>query len=184
MMRSLLFFLAFAFVAGCSAGGGPSGGGSPKGMAPAADSWDLVLKVSVHDEDADGGIAYNRLVAGQDDKASEDFDTAWDVRAFLAGPVKAYFAHEGESGYDTGPNLWQDFRSKSLPAEWAFDVVSEAGRPVTVYWKMPEGEVSCDSNRFTLEDADGRLGTTDLCSQESLIYNGDGAPRHFVLKVT
>jgi hypothetical protein len=184
-VRRLLMGFAIVSLAGCGSGGGPSGEGAPKGIAPAEDRWALTLEISVPEGQADGGQAVNRLVAGQEETASDDFDNAWDVRAFLAGPVKAFFTHEGESGYDAGTEtLWQDIRSKDLPKEWTVEVVAEAGRPVKVTWVLPDAEVSCGANYFELQDFDGDLGLTDLCASDSLVYEGDGQPRRFVLRVS
>jgi hypothetical protein len=150
-----------------------------------AGGWRLVLKVSVPDSAADTGLASNRLVAGVEETATEEFDNAWDVRALLIGPVQAYFSHAGDTGYGLdSQSLWQDIRVNNVPAEWVVEVDSENGRPVTVRWTTPQGEVSCDTNHFTLEDFDGSLGLTDLCATDSLNFTGDGVTRRLILKVS
>jgi len=150
-----------------------------------AGGWRVVLKVSVPEAAADTGLAYNRLVAGEEDTATEEYDQPWDVRALLAGPVKAYFSHAGDSGYGLdGQALWQDIRPNTVPAEWVVEVNAESGRAVTVRWTLPQGEVNCDTNGFTLEDFDGTLGQTNLCAEESLTYLGDGVTRRLILKVS
>lgn len=150
-----------------------------------AGGWRLELKVSVPEASADTGLAYNRLVAGEEDTATEGYDHPWDVRALLAGPVKAYFSHAGEAGYGLdSQTLWQDIRKNTLPAQWVVEVNAESGRAVTVRWTLPQGEVNCDTHGFTLEDFDGTLGQTNLCAEESLTYLGDGVVRRLVLKVS
>ena len=180
----LFVFLAAMTWAGCGSGG-PSNVGPPKGAGPPADSWNITLKVSVPEPEADGGSAYNRLVAGQAPSASNEFDNGFDVRALLAGPVIAYFPHAGDMGYGLGStDLWQDIRTDEIPAEWRVEVIAESGRVVTIRWTQPEGDISCESHDFTLEDTDGDIERTDLCESESLTYVGDGLPRHFILRVS
>lgn len=147
--------------------------------------WQMTLVVSVPDNAADGGQAYNRLVAGMDEAGSDGFDPLLDIRAFLAGPVEAFFAHAGDPGYDLNSDqLWQDIRAGGFPKQWAIDVVAAAGRTVTVSWVLPTGEVSCESNQFVIEDSDGQLPQTDLCAAGSMNYVGDGLVRHFVVRVS
>ena len=147
--------------------------------------WQLTMRVSVPDDAADGGMAYNRLVAGSGDTATDGFDNAWDVRAFLSGPLDAYFTHSGDTGYDdTSEQLWQDIRNGVLPATWPILVMAESGRTVTMQWTLPEGDINCVSNMFILEDSDGILGQTDLCVTDSLSFDGDGLLRRFVLSVS
>lgn len=175
----LFIIIGLAIISGCQGGGGSdSGNQTPSG-------WQVTLNISVPDGAADGGVAYNRLVAGSEPTATNTFDNAWDIRAFLAGPVEAYFTHEGEVGYAVGSQaLWQDIREAVLPAEWEIEVVAEAGRTVTLSWTLPTAGVNCGSHQFSLWDLDGQLGETDLCTTESLTYVSDGQLRHFVLKVS
>lgn len=170
----------------------PSSNGIPVQNPPPSDepslaqtaAWQLILDVSVQDSAADTGVAYNRLVAGSEDSATADFDNAWDVRAFLTGPIQAYFAHWGEAGYDvTSEELWQDIRLTEVPGEWIVEVLAGLGQEVTLEWTLPVGEVSCGAYQFFLEDTDGQLGVTDMCSVSSLTFNGDGLMRQFVLSV-
>ncbi len=180
--------LLVAFVAGgCGVQGGSDqsakGGKTP--TEAVAGGWRLTLKVSVPDNAADSGLAFNRLVAGGEETATNEYDNGWDIRALLTGPMQAYFSHAGEIGYETGAeNLFQDIRPAVLPAEWIVEVTAESGRIVTVRWTLPEGDVNCDAHGFLLEDFDGELGSTDLCASDSLSYEGDDFPRRFVLRVS
>ena len=141
----LAVLLMAVVVSGCVEGGSSGEGGTGGSPAPAISGWEVTLTLSVSDPAADGGVAYNRLVAVRNSAATDKFDSSFDIRAFLAGPLQAYFAHIGDSGYDAhSQELWQDHRSKELPQEWPIEVWAESGRIVTVTWSVPEeGEVSC-----------------------------------------
>jgi hypothetical protein len=176
----LLIIILLAMVGGCQEGGG--GTGASEYPIP---GWQVTLKVSVQDELADGGVAYNRLVAGSGEKATPAFDPGWDVRAFLAGSVQAYFVSASDSGSDpTVQPLWKDIRGDKLPAEWDIAVMADPGEAITLSWILPEGKVSCLSREFILRDADGPLGQTDMCITSSMVYVGDGGIRHFVLRIS
>ena len=180
----LFIFIGLAPIFGCQGGGGSGSDGQGPLPEPST-GWQATLKVSVQDATADGGVAYNRLVAGERETATDAFDNASDIRAFLAGPVQAYFVHTGDTGYDqNSEQLWQDLRAVNRPEEWKIEVMAESGRTVTLSWTLPTGEVSCATNQFSLMDSDGQLGQTNLCTTESLTYVGDGQLRHFVLKVS
>ena len=165
------------------------GGGSrsgPAGQEPIKETreWQLSLSFSVVEAGADGGMVVNRLVAGGDPSATEGYDQSQDIRALLRGPLKAYFSHEGELGYDPGGSLlWKDMRKSVLPLEWRVGVEVEAPRPVLVSWELPEGEVSCLTHQFILEDVAGQLPSVDLCLGELLSYESNGEAKQFVLRV-
>ena len=165
----------------------PPSGDSPSDESETTQtaSWELVLKVSVTDSMADTGVAYNRLVAGTDATATDGFDNTRDIRAFLAGPIQAYFVHTGETGYDiTSQELWHDIRQAELPLQWSIEVIAASGREVILEWDLPEGEVSCATHQFILEDSDGQLGNTDMCAVPTLTFVGDGLMRYFMLNVS
>ncbi len=185
------FFLAIGMLGlfACQDGGhdgAPStGGGATIETKPGA--WQVALKVSVPDSASDGEVAYNRLVAGTGESATDGFDNALDIRALLYGdaPVQAYFAHAGDAGYDiNSQQLWQDVRPLNLPLEWRIEVIAGSGRTVTFSWAPPAGGASCATNQFVLWDADGQLPLTDLCATGPLTYAGDGQTRRFVLRVS
>ena len=147
-------------------------------------NYKLTVTVSVSDPASDGGLAYNNLVVGAAPEATDEFDNAYDARAFLAGPVQAYFAHAGDSGYPDSQQLWHDIRAGGLPQEWAVEVLADPGRTVTLFWTAPVGEAGCGTYRVSLQGADGSLGQSDLCAAGSLTYEGDGQIRHFVVRVS
>lgn len=154
----------------------------PVGSSP---NWTLGLTVSVPDPAADGGVAHNNLKAGQNADATDAFDNGQDVRALLAGSVQAYFDHTADADYDPySKQIWYDIRDLGLPQSWEVVVHAGNGVPVTLSWTLPAGEVSCATNQFILQDADGQLPQTDLCATGSLSYVGDGQARHFVLRVS
>jgi len=161
----------------------PAPGDGP--LPPPKSLWELKIKVSVPDGFSDGGTASNRMVAGTDSTATDAFDNSWDIRALLAGPIRAYFFHEGESGYDTGNDqLWYDIRAVDLPQEWSIKIFAENGREVTLEWDLPRGDADCGTNQFILTDEDGLISDTDLCVNPPITYQGDGLIRSFVLRVS
>lgn len=161
----------------------PPGDTPPPGGSSA--NWTLLLTVTVPDPMADGGAASNHLKAGQNADATDAFDNGHDVRALLAGSVQAYFDHAADANYDRySKQIWYDIRNPELPQSWEVVVHAGNGVPVTLSWTLPAGEVSCATNRFILQDADGQLPQTDLCATGSFTYTGDGQIRHFVLTVS
>jgi len=162
--------------------------GSSKGVVPSektGSDWRLNLTASVPDSAADNGIAYNRLVAGQNLDATNGFDNSYDVRALLVGSAGAYFDHTAEPIYDSqSTKIWSDVRGRELPQDWNLVVAVNGVAPVTLKWTLPTGDISCVTNKFVLTDQDGSGGTTDMCSTGSLAYTSDGQIRHFVLRVS
>jgi hypothetical protein len=176
----LFIFIGLALIGGCQGGGGS---GSP--TLESSYGWQVTLKISVPDGSADGGAAYNRLIAGTGKSATDAFDHGWDIHAFLAGPVQAYFVYNDDTGSSQNAELlWQDIRGDSLPEDWDIEVMADPGKEVTISWVLPMGEVSCLTHEFTLEDSDGPSGQTDMCITPSITYQGDGQIRHFVLTVS
>lgn len=142
-----------------------------------------ILRVSVTDSEADEGLAYNELLAGAAPKPIERFDNAYDVRAFLSGPVEAYFDHTGESGYDALSNrLWHDFRSSGNPNKsWTLAVKTSVGRTVTLEWSFPNADIRCDTHRFILDDGGSMI---DLCAQAAYQFlNTSNAVRKMTLRI-
>jgi hypothetical protein len=172
-------------VIGLSACSNHGGGSSDSATPTTGPGWSLTLTASVPDAMADGGMAYNRLKAGQDPEATDLFDNGRDVRALLYGPVEAYFDHTADSRYDDqSQQVWYDLRDMKLPEEWDVVVNAAKGTTITLNWTVPTGEVNCTENRFSLWDVDGGLGETDLCKKESLTYTADGQSRRFLLRAS
>lgn len=141
------------------------------------------MNFSVVETGADGGMVVNRLVGGGDRFATAGYDQSRDIRALLRGPLKAYFSRKGERGYGQGGDLlWQDMRKSELPLEWRVEV--DTLRPVLMSWELPEGEVSCLTHQFTLDDVEGLMESIDLCTSDPLSYQGDGEAKQFVLRVS
>jgi hypothetical protein len=148
-------------------------------------SWIVTLTASIPDPAADNGVAYNRLVAGQDENATDGFDNGFDLRALLTESLEAYFDHTGDMNYDPqSMQIWNDVRAMGLPQDWNIVVKAGRGAAVTLKWILPSGNVDCATNQFILVDSDGAGAQTDMCSTGSLAYTGDGQMRHFVLRVS
>ena len=168
--------------------GGSSGSGGGPPPTPQDGSWLLTLTASVEDSAADGGRAYNRLVAGQDPEATNGFDNARDVRALFSNSgqptIQAYFDHAADSGYDMNSNqIWHDIRGLVFPMTWELVVTAANGTNVDLAWKMPAGDVGCQTRGFILTDTGGAVPTTDLCLAGGLNFTADGRPKQFQLSV-
>ena len=148
-------------------------------------NWTLTLTASVPDSAADGGVNYNRLVAGEDAGATDLFDNGRDVRALLAGSLEAYFDHSADANYGSySKQIWRDIRAPGLPKTWSLIVKAESGAEVTLRWTLPAEGATCSTSQFVLEDVDGVVGRTDMCSNGFLVYTSDGPLKHFMLKVS
>jgi hypothetical protein len=189
MKIAIRFFILIGWMIGLFAcqnagtGGSSNGDGFPSQKT--GSNWRLSLTASIPDSAADSGIAYNRLVAGQDLDATDGFDNSFDVRALLIGSVGAYFDHTTEPIYDSqSAKIWSDVRADGLPQDWNFVVAVDSVAPVTLKWTLPTGEINCVTNKFVLTDQDGSGGATDMCATGSLAYTANGPARHFVLRVS
>lgn len=143
----------------------------------------VVLKVYTPDSSSETGVASNTMVAGVARKASDQFDDAFDIRAFLSDSFQAYFDHVGEPGYDDDSGqLWQDYQSsRSIRRDWPIAVSADSGRTVTLEWALPVEGLTCDNKRFVLVDSGVSI---DLCaqSQYSYVQSGNGI-RKLTLRV-
>jgi hypothetical protein len=189
MKIAIRVFILVGWVIGlfaCQNSGGDGSWNSDGSLSRKTGSnWRLSLTASTPDSAADSGIAYNRLVAGQDLDATNGFDNSFDVRALLTESVGAYFDHTADPIYDfQSTKIWSDVRAKGLPQDWNFVVAVDNAAPVTLKWTLPTGEINCMTNKFLLTDQDGSGGTTDMCATGLLAYTANGQMRHFVLRVS
>lgn len=156
------------------------------GTAPPAESaWRLQVVFSVPSASADGGFAYNRLVAGVSPTATDGFDSEFEIRALLTGPVAAFFNHTGSRDFDKySRELWQDIRSNSSVAEWFIDVTATPGKDVLISWSLPTNHASCGTHEITLNDLDGILPAINLCAGSFSTYPSNGGLKQFMLRVS
>lgn len=123
--------------------------------------WTVHIKVSAPDSRGADGTAWNHLIAGVQDGATDGFDSAWDTLS-LAGvydPVQSMFTHgilpedknndgvidnwvcnHPESGYASDQcSLWRDMRAFGADKVWPFVVLSPLkGGDVTLEWAFDE----------------------------------------------
>jgi hypothetical protein len=100
------------------------------GNAHAQPDWQIDLRVQ-------SGTAYNNLVLGADSTATDGFDNVWEVYAYLAGQLRAYFPHgEWNMAQDI---FWRDIRANQpgTTKVWIMDVDSDlSGSTHTISWDM------------------------------------------------
>ncbi|HEY5648653.1 MAG TPA: fibronectin type III domain-containing protein [Nitrospiria bacterium] len=140
-------------------------------------SWEFSLNISVQDPSSHTGWVTNRLKAGADPLASQNYDNAFDGMALLAGPLQAAFSHEGEAAYPPHlQQLWNDFRDPSLPQEWKIVVKStQNSEPVLLDWAVFEEAApdSCTARRVTLTD-ETALKDIDLETGSTYSFSSSG----------
>jgi hypothetical protein len=73
----------------------------------------LSLTVAVPSQDAEGGVAKNRLRLGVETRATDGFDPRWDVGVGFPSPVLT--AEIRRAGTPPGTVLWWDVRARHFP---------------------------------------------------------------------
>ena len=114
---------------------------------------ELALTVAVPSQDAEGGVAQNRVRLGVEAGATDGFDPRWDIPAVFPSPVlTAVIRRPGTSPSD--PSLWWDFRSGTFPQEWEVTVTSDQpGAPVALAWTVPPTVAGqCSQVSWTMRD--------------------------------
>ena len=114
---------------------------------------ELSLTVAVPFQDAEGGVAKNRVRLGIAAGATDGFDPQWDIHAAFPSPV--LMAEMRRPGTPPGePSLWWDVRSETFPQEWAVEVTSDQpDAPVTLTWMAPPTVAGqCGQVSWTMRD--------------------------------
>jgi hypothetical protein len=114
---------------------------------------ELLLTVAVPSQDAEGGVAKNRLRLGVEARATDGFDPRWDVGVAFPSPVLT--AEIRRPGTPSGePSLWWDVRSETFPQEWEVGVTSDQPDvPVTLTWTDPPTVAGqCGQVSWTMRD--------------------------------
>ena len=113
---------------------------------------ELVLTVAVPSQDAEGGIAQNRLRLGVEAGASDGFDSRWDIHPFPSPVLTATMRRPGTPSGE--PSLWWDVRSETFPQEWEVTVTSnQPNAPVTLTWTAPQTVAGqCGQVSWTMRD--------------------------------
>jgi len=156
-------------------------------------AWQIPIEVStVNSENAK---VYNRLVAGVESGATDNFDNMWDTPALNTSPdpanesgLTAYILGKPFSTLrdsDAATRLWKDIRGPvSDLTRWdlVIDSVPE-GRSVVVSWSLPQGVLKA-GERLVLQDddmvgPDGKPVAADLIGKSNYVFvsNGEGAKR-------
>jgi len=165
-------WIVTSLVASLAFGIGPSG----------ASAAEIHLTVSVPHQDADGGVATNRLRLGMMPSASNAFDPSLDLEGFPAPGLSAVVRHPEYAA--AHQSLWWDLRAEAFPQEWEVEVTSD--RPnanVTVSGAAPPTVPNdCSQGQWTIRDrqTDQTLdfGAAPLTYQFS---NTVGVARRFVI---
>lgn len=114
---------------------------------------ELSLTVAVPSQDAEGGVAKNRLRLGVEARATDGFDPSWDVGVAFPSPV--LMAEIRRPGTPSGdPSLWWDVRSETFPQEWEVGVTSnQPDAPITLTWTAPPTVAGqCGQVSWTMRD--------------------------------
>lgn len=135
--------------------------------------WYINLRV-------ESGTAYNNLVLGGDNTATDGFDNVWEVYAYLGGTVRAYFPHPE---WGSVQNIfWRDIRMTGIGTEktWSLTVDSDlAGGNFTISWDMsaiPQNYIAT----FT-DDASGGHVDMQTTSSYNFVYSSTAT---FTISVT
>ena len=126
--------------------------------ADAAADWEVALSVS------SGNAAYNRLILGADNTATDGHDNIWDTYALLGGTVQAYFPHP-EWGL-AQQEFHRDIRAHSPGStiEWSMTVNSSlTNADFTISWRVssiPENNPVVLIDDFTGQQIDMRSASS------------------------
>lgn len=108
--------------------------------------WEIEFTVSK-------GHAYNRLIIGIANDATDDFDRQYEMRALLESsqPVKAYF-YAPEWMADS-PFFWRNIKANKFPQEWNIQVEADPQSEIFVQWNLKTFKQNqCNPLSVTLVD--------------------------------
>jgi hypothetical protein len=114
---------------------------------------ELLLTVAVPSQDAEGGVAKNRLRLGVEARATDGLDPQWDIHAAFPSPVLTAVVRRPGAASNQ-PSLWWDFRSETFSQEWEVEVTSDQpAAPVTLTWTAPPTVAGqCGQVSWTMRD--------------------------------
>jgi hypothetical protein len=120
--------------------------------------------------------ARNRLSFGQRQDATDGFDGQYDVPAYIAGNISAYFPHTEWS--NPAKLYWRDIKAPDLQKSWLFTVESVLNNTnISLSWdstQIPQG--------FTATLVDNTTGASvDMTSLGVYTYTNTG-PRQFFIE--
>ena len=142
-------------------------------------NWKIKIRV-------DGSNTYGYAVAGVRNTATDGYDLAWDVQAFLENLnnedtdpyIYVYFPR-----LDLGVNLGEDIRDALLPEDWIIEISSNITGQLNITW--PDLEANIPSHAVSLTDLDG-AGAPVINMQNTSSFsfaNSAGVPRQFQLNI-
>lgn len=123
------------------------------GLSPlCVSAAEMRLAVSVAHPDAEGGIARNELRLGALPSATDGFDPALDLEAFLSAGLSAAVRHAEYA--PAQQMLWWDTRAMGLPQVWDVEVSSDRSNAVINLSGVAPAAVrnGCSGIRWTLRD--------------------------------
>ncbi len=114
---------------------------------------ELSLTVAVPFQDAEGGVAKNRVRLGVEAGATDGFDPQWDIHAVFPSSVLTATTRRPRTPPGE-PSLWWDFRGETFPQEWEVEVTSDQpDAPVTLTWTAPPTVAGqCGQVSWTMRD--------------------------------
>ena len=133
-------------------------------------TFEMELVASIPNPSVPGESLSSRIILGTEDRATDRFDTAWDVVAIQGGVIQAYIEHPD---YDQETQaLWRDTRaSTGFPKEW--DLYIQPSLPetsVTLDWSATDLSNLPSNIRLRLVDLDSGDQELDIRSVSTYTY--------------
>jgi hypothetical protein len=123
----------------------------------------------------------SKVILGTEDRATDGFDTAWDVVAIPGGMIQVYIDHPE---YDNATRiLWQDTQSSAgLPKQWDLQTLpAQSGASVTLHWSATGLSDLPPTTRIRFVDLDGNNQELDMRSvfTYSYVHTDQTVPHRF-----
>lgn len=144
-------------------------------------TFEMELVASIPNAAVPGETLSTQIMLGTEERATDRFDTAWDVVAIQSGMIEIFIDHPE---YDRATQaLWRDTRASSgLPKEWDLRVITAlSGIPVTLDWSAVDLSGFPSTLRIRLVDLDSDDQELDMrvVSTYTYLHTDHAAAHHF-----
>jgi|GEM_PF-2824986 len=146
----------------------------------AAMNFEMELVASIPNPTNPQETLSSKVILGTNDRATDGFDTAWDVVAIPGGMIQVYLDHS-EYNQDV-QSLWRDTRSSTgFPKVWNIRLRStQSGNTVTLKWTLPDLSNLPSNVQIQLVDITDGHQRLDMRTASSYNYlHSDPAQDHF-----
>ncbi|MCI0529932.1 MAG: Ig domain-containing protein [Nitrospira sp.] len=146
----------------------------------AAMNFEMELVASIPNPSNPQETLSTKVILGAKDRATDGFDTAWDVVAIPGGMIQVYLDHS-EYNQDV-QSLWRDTRSSTgFPKVWNIRLRSaQSGNTVTLKWTLPDLSNLPSNVQIQLVDITDGHQRLDMRTASSYNYlHSDHAQDHF-----